>query len=190
MRERPYPRPTNHLPRIMTTYTLSETSPKRCDLTDPDGNIVYKLSSPVTLGNSDVTISRGDEVIAIIHWKWFERSTVTMYGKTTTIGEVFPRPKKLSNARIFTMPDGYQFKWQGLDQIYATNVENDINVATYYKNPMYYFNEKKKSTLDIAAGASMELTDALVVTWAIYEKKARDWRRSRYNGGGGGGGGG
>ncbi|KAF8761078.1 hypothetical protein RHS01_00279 [Rhizoctonia solani] len=162
MRERPYPRPTNHLPRIMTTYTLSETSPKRCDLTDPDGNIVYKLSSPVTLGNSDVTISRGDEVIAIIHWKWFERSTVTMYGKTTTIGEVFPRPKKLSNARIFTMPDGYQFKWQGLDQIYATNVENDINVATYYKNPMYYFNEKKKSTLDIAAGASMELTDALV----------------------------
>ncbi|CAE6425566.1 unnamed protein product [Rhizoctonia solani] len=128
---------------------------------------------------------RGEELIAVIHWKWFERSTLTMKGKTTKIGEVFPRPKKMLNSRVYTMPDGYQFKWKGLDKVYAVNVETGINVATYYQNKFYLFS-KKKSTLDIAAGASTELTDALVVTWAIYEKKARDWRRSRWQAHGGG----
>ncbi|CAE6530067.1 unnamed protein product [Rhizoctonia solani] len=163
----------------MTTYTLSQTSPKRCDLTDPKGNVVYKITSPVTPGNSDVTIMRGDKIIAVIHWKWFERSTLTMNGKTTKISEVFPRPKKMSNSRVYTMPDGYQFQWKGLDMIYPVNLETELNIATYYQNKMYLVNNKE-STLDIAAGASTELTDALVVTWAIYEKKARDWRRSRY----------
>ncbi|CAE7148978.1 unnamed protein product [Rhizoctonia solani] len=166
----------------MTTYILSQTSPKRCDLTDPEGNVVYQISSPVTLGNSDVTIMRGDELIAVIHWKWLEPSTLTMNGKTAKINEVFPRPEKLSLSvlsRVYTMPDGYQFRWKGLDMVYAVNVETDINVATYYQNKTYLVTDKK-STLDIAAGASTELTDALVVTWAIYEKKARDWRRSRY----------
>ncbi|EUC65699.1 ATP11, putative, partial [Rhizoctonia solani AG-3 Rhs1AP] len=104
-----------------------------------------------------------------------------MNGKTTKINEVFPRPKKLSNpsSRVYTMRDGYQFQWKGLDMIYAVNVKTDLNVATYYQNKMYLINDKK-SALDIAAGASTELTDALVVTWALYEKKARDWRRSRY----------
>ncbi|KDN39676.1 hypothetical protein RSAG8_08704, partial [Rhizoctonia solani AG-8 WAC10335] len=145
----------------MTTYTLSETSPKRCDLTDPEGNIVYKITSPVTPGNSDVTIMRGDELIAIIHWKWFERSTLTMNDKTTKINEVFPRPKKMSISRVYTMPDGYQFEWKGLDMIYAVNVETDLNVATYYQNKTYLVNDRK-SMLDVAAGASTELTDALV----------------------------
>ncbi|KAL5640576.1 hypothetical protein ACGC1H_001149 [Rhizoctonia solani] len=163
----------------MTTYTLSHTSPKRCELMDPEGNIVYKIFSPATPGNSDVTITRGDEVIAVIHWKWFERSTLTMNGKTTKINEVFPRPKKIFNSRVYTMPDGYQFQWRGLDMIYAVNVQTNLNVATYYQNEMYLINEKK-STLDIAAGVSTELVDVLVVTWVLYEKKARDWRRSRH----------
>ncbi|CUA71406.1 hypothetical protein RSOLAG22IIIB_04621 [Rhizoctonia solani] len=102
-----------------------------------------------------------------------------MNGKTTKISEVFPRPKKMSNSRVYTMPDGYQFQWKGLDMIYPVNLETELNIATYYQNKMYLVNNKE-STLDIAAGASTELTDALVVTWAIYEKKARDWRRSRY----------
>ncbi|CAE6481700.1 unnamed protein product [Rhizoctonia solani] len=163
----------------MNIYTLSETSPKRCDLMDVEGNIVYKISSPVTLGNSDVTIMRGEELIAVIHWKWIERSTLTMNGKTTKINEVFPRPKKLSTSRVYTMPDGYQFQWKGTDQIYAVNVATDLNIATYYQNKMHLVNDKK-STLEIDAEASTELSDALVVTWAIYEKKARDHRRSRW----------
>ncbi|CAE6506822.1 unnamed protein product [Rhizoctonia solani] len=164
----------------MTTYTLSKTSPTRTNLLDPEGNIVYKISSPVTPANSDVTIRRGEEIIAVIHWKWFERSTLTMYGRTTKIGEVFPRPDKWSNSRVFTMPDDYQFKWKGLDRVYAINLETDLNIATYYQNP-FYLVSKKKSTPDIADGASTELADALVVTWAIFEKKARDWRRSRWH---------
>ncbi|KAH7330608.1 hypothetical protein B0J17DRAFT_157878 [Rhizoctonia solani] len=139
---------------------------------------LYKLSSPVTMGNSDVTIVHGEEVIAIIHWKWFKRSTLTMNGIMAKINEVFPQPKKMSPSRVYTMSDGYQFKWKGVNMVYAVNLETGLNVATYYRNGMYLTNTKK-SMLDIAAGASTELTDALVVTWAMYEKKARDIRQSR-----------
>ncbi|CAE6480924.1 unnamed protein product [Rhizoctonia solani] len=137
------------------------------------------------MGNSDVTIMRGEEIVAVIHWRWVERSTLTMNGRTTKIGEVFPRPKKMSLSREYTMPDGYKFRWKGMYKVYAVNSETGINVATYYQNPLYLVN-KKKSTLDIAEGTSTELTDALVVTWAIYEKKVRDWRRSRWHAHGGG----
>ncbi|CAE6425575.1 unnamed protein product [Rhizoctonia solani] len=170
---------TNSPPSVMTTYTLSETSPERCNLMDPEGNIIYKISSPVTMGNSDVTIMRGEEVIAVIHWKWFEQSTLTMNNRTTELDEVFPRPKKMSPSRVYTMPDGSQFKWKGADMIYAVNVETRLNVATYYRSRMHLINSKK-SMLDIAAGASTELTDALVVTWAIYEKRAKDLRWSMW----------
>ncbi|CAE6391267.1 unnamed protein product [Rhizoctonia solani] len=122
---------------------------------------------------------RGDELVAIIHWKWFERDKLTMNGKTSTISEAFPRPRKISNSRVYTMPDGSQFKWKGLDVVFAIDVQTRLNVAMYNRNAMYLISDKK-STLEIVAGASTELIDAVVVTWAIFEKKARDWRRSRW----------
>ncbi|CAE7188837.1 unnamed protein product [Rhizoctonia solani] len=103
-----------------------------------------------------------------------------MNGRTTKIGEVFSRPKKMSNSRVYTMPDGSRFKWKGLDVVFAIDVETRLNVAMYNRNAMYLVNDKK-STLEIADGVSAEMSDALVVTWAIFEKKARDLRRSRWH---------
>ncbi|CUA74369.1 hypothetical protein RSOLAG22IIIB_11157 [Rhizoctonia solani] len=189
----------------MTTYTLSRTSPKNTVLTDPEGKEVYEISSKYHLGGSETTVKRGDQVLATIHWKLFLRSTITWDGQTTKINEIFPRSRRLSLSRIYTTPSGEKFKWKDKARLYVRNsglsravsqlrlylcvsVDTGLNLATYERVHFRYFRDKK-STLDITS-AGAHLADALVVTWAIAEKKARDRRRSRRNGGGGGGGGG
>ncbi|CUA73463.1 hypothetical protein RSOLAG22IIIB_10819 [Rhizoctonia solani] len=172
----------------MTTYTLSRTSPKNTVLTDPEGKEAYQISSKYHLGGSETTVKRGDQVLATIHWKWFLRSTITWDGQTTKIDEIFPRSRRLSVSRIYTTPSGEKFKWKDKARLYCVSVDTGLNLATYERVHFRYFRDKK-STLDITS-AGAHVADALVVTWAIAEKKARDRRRSRRNGGGGGGGGG
>ncbi|KAH7337498.1 hypothetical protein B0J17DRAFT_629076 [Rhizoctonia solani] len=171
----------------MTTYTLSRTSPKNTTLTDPGGTTVYEISSTYHIGGSDTTIKKGGQTIATIHWKSFQRSTITWNGQTTTIREMFPRSGALSTSRIYTGPSGEQFKWKSSSKLYCVSVDTGLNLATYDRT-LFYLVRSKKSTLDITSNGA-HLTDALVVTWAIAEKKSRDRRRSRRHGGGGGGGG-
>ncbi|CAE6410916.1 unnamed protein product [Rhizoctonia solani] len=189
----------------MTTYILSRTSPKNTVLTNPEGQVVYEISSTYHLGGSETTIKRGSQLLATIHWKAFLRSTITWNGQTTKINEIFPRSRMLSvyglsssyeipkvinalcRSRIYTTPGGEKFKWKDKARLYCVSVDTGLNLATYERVHFRYFRDKK-STLDITS-AGAHLADALVVTWAIAEKKARDRRRSRRNGGGGGGGG-
>ncbi|CAE6435938.1 unnamed protein product [Rhizoctonia solani] len=91
-------------------------------------------------------------------------------------------------SRIYTTSSGEQFKWKDKARLYCVSVDTGLNLATYDRVHFRYFRDKK-SVLEIAT-AGVHLTDTLVVTWALAEKKARDRRRSRRNGGGGGGGGG
>ena len=103
---------------------------------------------------------------------------MTIDGKVQTIKEAFPRSQRLSTSRIWTMPNGVKFKWKDSSKLYCVSVDTDLNMATYYRTTFYVFSSKP-STLDIAAGADTELTDALVLTWAIAENKARERRRAR-----------
>ncbi|KAB5591470.1 hypothetical protein CTheo_5074 [Ceratobasidium theobromae] len=170
-------------------YTLSKTSPLNTTLSDPGGAIAYEVSTPFKLGNSETIIKRGNQIVATIQWKIFHKDTITMDGRTTTINEVFPRSKKLSTSRVYTMPSGEQFKWKDTSKLYCVSVDTGLNLATYYRT-LFHALRSKKSTLDILHGADTRLTDALVVTWVIAEKKARERRRARRNAAGGGGGGG
>ncbi|CAE6402117.1 unnamed protein product [Rhizoctonia solani] len=170
----------------MTTYVLSRTSPKNTTLIDPEGTTFYEVSSKYHLGGSETTVKRGDQILATIHWKAFKRSTITWNGQTTTIKEIFPRARKFSMSRIYTTSTGEQFKWKDKGKLYCVSVDTGLNFAVYDRTHLRYF-RSKKSTLEItSSGAPM--SDALIITWAIAEKKARDRRRSRRNGGGGGGG--
>ncbi|KAJ1310720.1 hypothetical protein OPQ81_009243 [Rhizoctonia solani] len=173
----------------MPTYTLSKTSPLNTVLSDPGGNVVYEVSTPFKLGDSETTIKRGDRIIATIQWKIFHKSTLTMGGKSFAINEVFPRSKQMSTSRVYTMPNGEKFKWKDSSKLYCVSVNSGLNLATYYRTSFYLI-RSKKSTLDVLHNTDAETTDALVVTWVIAEKKARDRRRARRNAAGGGGGGG
>ncbi|CUA71374.1 hypothetical protein RSOLAG22IIIB_04589 [Rhizoctonia solani] len=172
----------------MTTYTLSKTSPINTELTDPGGNVDYEISTPFRLGDSETMIKRGDQVIATIQWKTFQKSTLTMGGKSSTTNKVFPRSKQLSTSRVYTMPNGESFKWKDTSKLYCVSVDTGLNLATYYRTSLHLV-RSKKSTLDILHDADVEKTDTLVIA----EKKARNRRRARRNaasGGGGAGGGG
>ncbi|KAJ1307832.1 hypothetical protein OPQ81_001914 [Rhizoctonia solani] len=165
----------------MTTYILSRTSPTNTTLTSPDGVVTYEISTPDILGPSQTTIKRGDSVIATIQWNLVKGSTITINGRTSPIDEVFPRSGTLSMSRIWTTSNGEQFKWKDSAKLYCVSVGSGLNLATYDRTYFSLFRDKK-STLDISADA-MHLTDDLVVTWVIAEKKARNRRRSQSVGG-------
>ncbi|CAE6528005.1 unnamed protein product [Rhizoctonia solani] len=161
----------------MTTYILSRTSPTNTTLTNPDGVVVYEISTPDILGPSQTTIKREDSVIATIQWNLVKGSTITINGKTSAIDEVFPRSGALSVTRVWTTSNGEQFKWKDSMKLYCVSAESGLNLATYDRTYFSLFRDKK-STLDISANG-IQLIDDLVVTWVIAEKKARNRRRSQ-----------
>ncbi|CAE6432586.1 unnamed protein product [Rhizoctonia solani] len=158
----------------MTTYTLSKTSPRNTVLTDPDGNIAYKVSTPFTLKNITTTITRADEsdIVAIIHWNVLNKNEITMNGVTQRINDIFPKPNKLGRTRVYTTADGEQFKWMNFIKLYCVSEPSGLNIATYYRT-LFAGLREKNSTLDIVQSA-LHLSDVLVVTWAIMEREGED----------------
>ncbi|CAE6505781.1 unnamed protein product [Rhizoctonia solani] len=161
----------------MTTYILSRTSPTNTTLANPEGVVIYEISTPDILGPSQTTIKRGDTVIATIQWNLVKGSTISINNKTSPIDEVFPRSGTLSMSRVWTTANGEQLKWKDSAKLYCVSVETGLNLATYDRTYFSLFRDKK-STLDISADAA-HLIDDLVVTWVITEKKARNRRRSQ-----------
>ncbi|CAE6486682.1 unnamed protein product [Rhizoctonia solani] len=158
----------------MTTYTLSSNNPRCTVLTDPDGNIAYRISTPFTLKNITTTITRADEsdIVAVIHWNLLDKNEITMNGMTQRVIDVFPRVKTMGRSRMYTASDGEKFTWKNSMKLYCVSELTGINIATYYKTLLPGF-KGKRSTLDISPGA-WHLSDALVVTWSIMEKEAQD----------------
>ncbi|KAG9104698.1 hypothetical protein FRC06_000085 [Ceratobasidium sp. 370] len=48
------------------------------------------------MGEMETTITRQGQTVAVIQWKVFARSTLTMGGETKFVKEVFPKTKALS----------------------------------------------------------------------------------------------
>ncbi|CUA68541.1 hypothetical protein RSOLAG22IIIB_03579 [Rhizoctonia solani] len=148
-----------------------------------DSQGVFAYSGP-----SQTTIKRGETVIATIQWNLVKGSNISMNDKTSAIDEVFPRSGALSMSRVWTTTTGEQLKWKDSVKLYCFSVETGLNLATYDRTYFSLFRDKK-STLDISADGT-HLTDDLIITWVIAEKKARNRRRSQSVGRGGGSGGG
>ncbi|CAE7161112.1 unnamed protein product [Rhizoctonia solani] len=168
------PRPSIRLRSQGVRYTFSRNSPRNTVLTDLDGNIAYKISTPFTLKNHTTTITRGEEsdIVAVIHWNVVEKNEITMNGITQRINDVFPKPNKIKRTRVYTAPSGEKFRWKNTVKLYCVSEPSGLNIATFYRS---FFGgvREKKSTLDIAPSA-LHLSDVLVVTWAIMEKEGED----------------
>ncbi|CAE6442328.1 unnamed protein product [Rhizoctonia solani] len=157
----------------MATYTLSSNDPRNTTFTNPDGSIVYKISTPNILKNVTTTITRGDEsIVAVIHWNVLDKNEITMNGITQRVVDIFPRSKALTRSRVYTATDGEKFKWKNSTKLYCVSENTGLNIATYYKSLFAVFREKK-STLDIAPG-TLHLSDILIVTWCIMEREGED----------------
>ncbi|KAH7330679.1 hypothetical protein B0J17DRAFT_679145 [Rhizoctonia solani] len=158
----------------MTTYTLSRNSPRNTVLTDPNGNIAYKISTPFALKNFTTTITRanGSDVVALLHWSVLDSDEITMNGVTRKINDIFPKPDSVGRTRVYTTAEGEQFKWKYSLKLYCISEPSGLDIATYYRT-LFAGLRGKKSTLDIAPSA-LHLSDILVVTWAIMEKEGEE----------------
>ncbi|CAE6472599.1 unnamed protein product [Rhizoctonia solani] len=167
----------------MTTLALSRSSPTNNTLTDHNGTVTYDVSTPFSFRNSTTTIKRNDQVLAIIKWGVFGGSELTMGGMSAPLNDVFPRAGKLSSSRIFTTADGERLKWKYKSKLKCVSPDSGHSLATYdYK--LFAGIRNKKSTLNISPDAT-HLTDILVVTWVIAEKKAQDERSAASSSGSG-----
>ncbi|CAE6496875.1 unnamed protein product [Rhizoctonia solani] len=163
----------------MNTFRLSRSSSTNTTLLDPDGVISYTISTPLRLGPSQTTIRRGDSVVVIasIKWGWLNsKSTITMHGQTTLVGEWFPRSNMLSTSRIYTNASGEKIKWRGTQVLSCMGEDTGLHLVTYDRVPYHPF-RRWQSSLNISSNG-MAMLDELVVTWVIAEKKARDRRRA------------
>ncbi|CAE6509865.1 unnamed protein product [Rhizoctonia solani] len=151
----------------MTTYTLTKDDPSNTVLTDPDGDIAYKISTSYKFPNETTTITRADEsdIVAVVHWNAIGKNTITMNGITQNINDVFPHSSKTKSSRLVTTEDGETLKWKYTVKLYCISQTTDLNVATFYRE---WFG--KKSTIDIAPSV-VRHSDILVVSWMIMEKE-------------------
>ncbi|CAE7063078.1 unnamed protein product [Rhizoctonia solani] len=160
----------------MTTYTLVKNNPRNTVLTDPEGSILYKISTQVKYPNEVTTVTRANEldIIAVIHWNSIGMNTVTMDGKIRDLNDVFPRSGKSSISRLVTIGDRDEdkFKWHFTTKLYCTSVATGLNVATYH-HALFADLRGKKSTIDIVPGA-VQHSDILVVSWMVMEKESQD----------------
>ncbi|CAE6432580.1 unnamed protein product [Rhizoctonia solani] len=162
----------------MATYTFSRDSPRNTVLTDADGNIAYKISSPFAFKNFTTTITRANEsdVVAVIHWSLLNKDKITMNGVTQNINDVFPRSKKLGTSRVYTTAAGEQFKWKYTTRLYCVSKPSDLNIATFYQSILSGIGGRR-STLDINQSA-LHLSDILVATWVIMQKEWEEYSAS------------
>ncbi|EUC65582.1 ATP11, putative [Rhizoctonia solani AG-3 Rhs1AP] len=158
----------------MTTLALSRSSPTNNTLTDDYGTVTYDVSTPFSLRSSTTTIKRNGQVLAMIKWGVFGGSELTMGGVSASLNDVFPRTGKLSSFRVFTTADGERLKWKYKSTLQCVSADSGLPLATY-NHKLFAGIRNKKSTLDISPNAA-HLTDILVVTWVIAEKKAQDER--------------
>ncbi|KAF8761199.1 CoA-dependent acyltransferase, partial [Rhizoctonia solani] len=140
-------------------YTLIKNDYRNTTLTDPDDNIMYKISTIFKFPNEITTITRGDDldVVAVIHWNASENNTITMNGITRKVNDVFPKPSKWSttapqSSRLVTTEDGEVFKWKYTLKLYCMSENTGLNVATYY-HVLFANLRSAKSTIDIAPSA-------------------------------------
>ncbi|KAJ1302201.1 hypothetical protein OPQ81_001026 [Rhizoctonia solani] len=82
--------------------TLSRTSPRNTVLTDPGGNVAYKISTSFALKDAITTITRAGEsdVVAVIYWHVLRKNELTMNRSTVRVEDVFPKTKTLNLGSI------------------------------------------------------------------------------------------
>ncbi|CAE6439977.1 unnamed protein product [Rhizoctonia solani] len=158
----------------MTTYTLLKNNPSNTVLTDPDGNVVYKISTPFKFPSETTTITRADDsdIVAIIYWNAVEKNAITINGITQKVNDVFPKTSKMGSSRLVMTGDGETFKWNYTTKLYCMSEATGLNVATYYR--IWFADRRtKKSTIDIAPCA-VKYADILVVSWMIMERESEE----------------
>ncbi|CAE6442702.1 unnamed protein product [Rhizoctonia solani] len=166
----------------MATLTLSESSPTNTTLVDPYGKFGLQVSTPCRFTKEITTIKRNGQILATVKWATFGGSELAMGGISAPLNDVFPKSSILSDliilrmknlsSRVFTTASGEKLKWKYKSKLECVSPDSGLPLATYNYKILGGI-RNKKSTLEISPNAR-HLIDIIVVTWVIYEKKARD----------------
>ncbi|KAJ3529186.1 hypothetical protein NMY22_g9105 [Coprinellus aureogranulatus] len=169
--------------------------PHNADYCNPEGQVVYQvLSSFRILHRRRATIDKvipthtGGapnqlERIGEVEFHFFNPSIVTFNNASQTVDQLFRKSLTLlglGSNRIFTGPDGKEYRWKlgNTRPVLYTNDDTNTEVAKFHPADLLTTLSGQPVTLEIFPPGE-HMMDFIIVTFVYIEKLRRDRRRSR-----------
>ncbi|KAF8888278.1 hypothetical protein BD779DRAFT_1440034 [Infundibulicybe gibba] len=166
---------------------LSGASPLHSTFSNEEGQVIYKVDSPIKLTNRTASIRRalpndlfdGEDThnrfahLAQVEWRVVGPSTIRQGGEEIETKTFFRRGGWLGRNRIFTAPDGKEYRWK-LGHRTSTLVTNDAEkkrVARFH--PKHYIINPRPASFEIYPGGE-DIMDTIFITFIYVEKIRKD----------------
>ncbi|KAI6017392.1 hypothetical protein PISMIDRAFT_414729 [Pisolithus microcarpus 441] len=173
---------------------LSDEGVRNTVITNEDGQVLYKTSTPFRFGSRTTTLYKvvpnenpedmqdNFESIGEIEWHVIGSSVLRLHGKEMKSKQFMPRHGLLRKKRTFTGPDGRSYRWEagfsvvhlsrdGERQELARSHRRNLGIIGARRDPYLEVNEELEHMLDV------------VVLTFIYVEKLRmdDEEAARYS---------
>ncbi|KAL4065945.1 hypothetical protein V8B97DRAFT_1066417 [Scleroderma yunnanense] len=181
--------------------TLSSESVRNTVMTNEDGQVLYRTSTPFRLGVRTTTIFKvvpntnpSDmqdhlEAIGEIKWHLFGPSMMRLNGREMNTDQFIPRHGFTGRKRTFMGPDARSYRWDMLYNVVVLSHNDDTRreLARSHRRSLGIIGPRREPSLDIHSDL-MPMLDTVVLTFVYVEKLRMDKeeRRKRAAASGGG----
>ncbi|KAI5989972.1 hypothetical protein EDD15DRAFT_2283066 [Pisolithus albus] len=172
---------------------LSSEGVRNTTMTNEDGQVLYKTSTPLRFGVRTTTLYKvvpnadpddmQDHLKAIgeIEWHAMGPSILRLHGQEMTTDTFIPRHGIRGRKRTFKGPDGFPYRWD-MDFKFVRLSRNDATrqeLARFHRRRLGIIGSKRDPFLDVDPSL-MHMLDMVVLTFVYVEKLRMDKeRRSR-----------
>ncbi|KIJ61070.1 hypothetical protein HYDPIDRAFT_177152 [Hydnomerulius pinastri MD-312] len=176
--------------------TLSSESVRNTIVTNEDGQVLYKTSTPFSIGHGTTTIHKirpnsdpSDmrdyfDVMGEIEWHLFGSSTFRINGQQMDSNDFLPRHGVMGRKRTFTGPDGRPYRWDMDFRVVVLSLDDDsrAEVTRSHRSTLGIIGPKQQACLDVHPDV-MHMLDLIVLTFVYVEKLRMDKERAARNSG-------
>lgn len=180
---------------------LSAESVRNTIMTNENGQVLYKTSTPFSIGTRTTTfykvVPNSDpddmqdhlEAIGEIEWNLMGSSVMRLHGQEMMTDTFIPRHGITGRKRTFMGPDGFSYRWD-MDFRVVRLSRNDATrqeLARSHRRSLGIIGPRRDPSLDVDPSL-MHMLDIVILTFVYVEKLRMDKeKRVRRNNGGGGG---
>ncbi|KAL0947265.1 hypothetical protein HGRIS_013387 [Hohenbuehelia grisea] len=177
---------------------MSKTSAKNATYALENGQVIYRVDTPLKLGNRVTTIERiapnhtpndmhdAFNELAKIEWQVIKSSRINMHGTSKSVSEIFRRGGygAYGRHRIFAGPDGREYRWKlgNWSSKLCLNDGSKAVVAKYHRPALGFNTGHSRAYLEIFP-LGEGIADYILVTFVYIEKLRKDRERASRSGG-------
>ncbi|KAI5989989.1 hypothetical protein EDD15DRAFT_2198335 [Pisolithus albus] len=166
--------------------TLSSEGVRNTTMTNENGQVLYKTSTPHRFGTRTTTLHKVEpntdpddmrdhlEAIGEIEWNLMGPSVMRLYGQEMMTNSFIPSHGVTGRKRTFTGPDGLPYRfWLGIGTQLSRNDATSQELARSHTRSLGITGPRRDPFLDIDPSL-MHMLDMVVLTFIYVEKLRRD----------------